>query len=103
MTNVIDEINSHQIRQYLGSISGRHLPLGVLLRDREIFSTIDEVNPERNESIYRGAAAVDVLNRRNQVIADLHHQGALVLDVFPEQLTSALVNQFLEIKARHLL
>jgi hypothetical protein len=27
----------------------------------------------------------------------------LVLDVFPEQLTANLVNQYLEIKARHLL
>jgi uncharacterized protein (DUF58 family) len=103
MTNVIDEINSHQIRQYLGSITGRHLPLGVLLRDRDIFSTIDEVDPARNESIYQGAAAVDVLSRRHQVITDLQHQGVLILDVFPEQLTSGLVNQYLEIKARHLL
>lgn len=103
MTNVIDEINSHQIRQYLGSISGRHLPLGVLLRDREIFRTIDEVTPEQDESIYQGAAAVDVLSRRQQVITDLQHQGVLILDVFPEQLTSGLVNQYLEIKARHLL
>jgi uncharacterized protein (DUF58 family) len=31
ITNVIDEVNSHQIEQYLGSIVGRHLPLGVLI------------------------------------------------------------------------
>ncbi len=103
VTNVIDEINANQIRRYLGSLTGRHLPLGALLRDREIFDTIDEVATERTETIFRGAAAVDVLSRRQQVITDLQHQGVLVLDVFPEQLTANLVNQYLEIKARHLL
>ena len=103
VTNVIDEVNSNQIRRYLGSLTGRHLPLGVLLRDREIFDAIDQVATEQTESIYRGAAAVDVLSRRQQVISELHHQGVLVLDVFPEQLTAHLVNQYLEIKARHLL
>jgi hypothetical protein len=29
--------------------------------------------------------------------------GALTLDVFPEDMTSPLVNQYLEIKAQHLL
>ena len=103
VTNVIDEINSHQIRQYLGSLTGHHLPLGVFLRDREIFTAVDEVDFQQAESVYQAAAAVDVLSWRHQVIRDLKHSGVLALDVFPEQLTSTLVNQYLEIKARHLL
>lgn len=106
VTNVIDEINSHQIKQYLGSLTGRHLPLGVLLRDRELYTAVDEFestpNPDRT-TIYQAAAAADVLTWRHQVIRDLRHQGVLALDLFPEQLTSELVNQYLEIKARHLL
>jgi len=106
VTNVIDEINSHQIRQYLGSLTGRHLPLGVLLRDREVFEAVDEFESQSNPSnktIYEAAAATDVLTWRHQVIRDLRHQGVLAMDLFPEQLTSELVNQYLEIKARHLL
>jgi uncharacterized protein (DUF58 family) len=106
VTNVIDEINSHQIKQYMGSLTGRHLPLAVLLRDREVFSAIEEFestpNPNR-ATIYQAAAAADVLTWRHHVIQDLKHQGVLALDLFPEQLTSELVNQYLEIKARHLL
>ena len=30
-------------------------------------------------------------------------KGAMVLDVFPEEMTAPLVNRYLEIKARHLL
>ncbi len=106
ITNVIDEINSHQIKQYLGSLTGRHLPLGVLLRDHDLYAAVDEFesvpNPDRN-MIFQAAAAADVLTWRHQVIRDLRHQGVLALDLFPEQLTSQMVNQYLEIKARHLL
>ena len=37
ITNVIDEVNSNQVERYLSSVVGRHLPLGVLLRDHAIF------------------------------------------------------------------
>ncbi len=53
VTNVIDEINAHQIRQYLGSLTGRHLPLAVLLRDRGMFSAVDEVRTADPTTIYR--------------------------------------------------
>lgn len=106
VTNVIDEINAHQIHQYLSSLTGRHLPLGVLLRDNAVFEAIDdfESHPSPGEkTIFEAAAATDVLTWRHQVIRDLRHQGVLAMDLFPEQLTSELVNQYLEIKARHLL
>lgn len=103
ITNVIDEINAHQIRQYLCSLTGQHLPLGVFLRDREIFSVVDTVDFEDDPSVYRAAAAVDILGWRQQVIRDLKHHGVLALDVFSDQLTAAVVNQYLEVKARHLL
>ncbi|MGY8747057.1 MAG: DUF58 domain-containing protein [Pirellulales bacterium] len=106
VTNVIDEINSHQIQQYMTSLTGRHLPLGVFLRDREMFSAVDEfesrVKPG-GKVTYEAAAAADILNWRRQVIRDLRHQGALAMDLFPEDLTSELINQYLQIKARHLL
>jgi uncharacterized protein (DUF58 family) len=103
MTNVIDEINAIQIRQYLGKMTGQHLPLGVLLRDHELFSAVDDVDYENRDSLYQASAAVEVLSWRQQVIRDLKHQGVLVLDTFPEQLTASVVNQYLDIKARHLL
>ena len=106
VTNVIDEINAHQIKQYMGSLTGRHLPLAVFLRDREMFSAVDEFESTTHPSsstIYQAAAASDVLAWRHQVIRDLRHQGVMSLDLFPEQLTSELVNQYLQIKARHLL
>jgi uncharacterized protein (DUF58 family) len=102
LTNVIDEVNSHQVSRYLRSLVGRHLPLAVMLRDHAIFDAA-AAPPTDDQGLYRAAAANAIVSWRRGVLADLEHQGVLSLDVFPEQMTAPLVNQYLEIKARHLL
>lgn len=102
ITNVIDEVNSNQIQQYLVSLVGRHLPMAVLLRDHSLFDAA-QTTPESDQTLYRAAAASQIIAWRRSVLADLQAQGVLSLDVFPEQLTAPLVNSYLEIKARHLL
>ena len=103
ITNIIDEVNANQVGQYLTSVVGRHLPLGVLLRDHAIFDAALPPPPADDEALYRAAAAGDIVTWRRGVLADLESQGVLSLDVFPEQMTAPLVNRYLEIKARHLL
>lgn len=102
ISNLIDEVNANQVGQYLQSFVGKHLPLGVLLRDRHLFEAADADNPD-DDALYRAAAAADILTWRQQVLADLEAKGVLSLDVFPEGLTAPLINSYLEIKARHLL
>jgi uncharacterized protein (DUF58 family) len=102
MTNVIDEVNAHQVQQYLTALAGRHLPLGVLLRDHRLFDAADTAYRTTSQ-LFRAAAAAEILTWRHQVLTDLEHQGVLALDVFPEDMTAPLVNRYLEIKARHLL
>ncbi len=102
VTNVIDAVNAHQVHQYLSTISGRHLPLGVLLRDHQIFDAAEQPFPS-GEQLFTSGAAAEILNWRHQVITALEHAGVLSLDVFPEDMTAPLVNQYLQIKARHLL
>jgi uncharacterized protein (DUF58 family) len=102
ITNVIDEVNSNQVSQYLTRLIGRHLPLAVLLRDHAIFDAAG-ATLDNDPSLYRAAAASQIVNWRRGVLADMQRQGVLALDVFPEQMTAPLVNRYLEIKARHLL
>lgn len=102
VTNVIDEVTSNQITSYLANLSGKHLPLLALLRDHRIFDFAD--NPSNDDQVlYRSAAAAQILNWRQEVMFKLHNAGVLVVDAFPEQLTSPLVNQYLEVKAKHIL
>ncbi|MCC9602712.1 DUF58 domain-containing protein [Stieleria sp. JC731] len=101
-TNVIDEVNGGAITDYLVNLNGQHLPMGVLLRDRTIFEAAD--NPDGSEmNMYRAAAAADILVWREQVLKDLEHRGVLLVDSYPDELTAPLVNQYLEVKAKHLL
>ncbi len=102
VSNVIDEVNAQQIESYLRNLVGRHLPLGVILRDRRLFDAADR-EPASDEQLFEAAAASDVLLWRHQVLKDLERHGVLALDVFPEDMTAPLVNSYLEIKARQLL
>lgn len=98
ITNVVDEVNSQQVVQYMQTVSQRHLPISVMLRDHHIF---DEA--EQTTSLYNAAAASQILNWRHDVLNTLTHRGAFAMDVFPEDMTTPIINQYLEIKARHLL
>jgi uncharacterized protein (DUF58 family) len=102
VTNLIDEVNSFQVKRYLQAQVGRHLPLGVLLRDHHLFDAADSPQLD-GRGLFRAAAASEIVNWRRQVLTDLEHQGVLTLDVFPEHMTAPLVNRYLHIKARHLL
>jgi uncharacterized protein (DUF58 family) len=102
MTNIFDDVGADQLLGHLGNLTGRHLPLGVFLRDRDLFTLADDA-PDAGPDFYRGAAAAAMLNWRERVLLGLRGKGALTLDVFPEDLTAPLVNRYLEIKARHLL
>jgi len=115
ITNLIDDRNADRIRRHLLPTVGRHLPLVVLLRDRALFEPVEawessgagvppaaDVGPGAI-AFHRAAAAADILCWRQQVLADLRHAGVLTLDVRPTDLTAALVNEYLSIKARQLL
>ena len=102
MTNVFDDVNARQVGDHLGNVVGRHLPLGVFLRDQDLFDMADDA-PEFGPDLYSGAVAASMLTWRETVLAGLRRKGTLTLDVFPHDLTAPLINQYLQIKARHLL
>ena len=102
MTDVFDEINARQVGDHLANVVGRHLPLGVFLRNRDLFGVADAA-PDFGPGLYSGAVAASILNWRERVIADLRLRGAMTIDAFPDELTAPLINQYLQIKARHLL
>lgn len=105
ITNVIDEINAHQVMQYTSNLTGQHLPLCLLLKDHDLFDIVDEYDPNHSpkNSIYEAAAAATIVNWRRAVLTEMKHRGVLALESFPEKITARLINQYLEIKARHLL
>lgn len=102
VTNLFDDVNAQIVADNLGNVVGRHLPLGVFLRDHDIFALADAA-PDSGPGLYKGAAAAALLNWRERALAGLRLRGVLTLDLFPDDLTAPLINQYLQIKARHLL
>lgn len=102
ITNLFDDVNAQIVADHLGNVVGRHLPMGVFLRDHDIFALADAAG-ESGPSLYKGAAAAALLDWRERALAGLRLRGVLTLDVFPDDLTAPLINRYLQIKARHLL
>jgi len=77
----------------------RHVVLFVAMAQPEV-DRIAHARPPNVEKMFRAAAAQEMATRRELLLARLHEQGALTLDLNPEALTSAVLNQYLTIKER---
>jgi uncharacterized protein (DUF58 family) len=77
----------------------RHVLLFVAMAQPEI-DMIAAARPRNVEQMFRAAAAQEMAGRREVLLARLHEQGALTLDLNPEALTSTVLNQYLTVKER---
>ena len=77
----------------------RHVLLFVAMAQPEV-DLIARARPKNVEQMFRSAAAQEMTGRREVLLARLHEQGALTLDLNPEVLTSSVLNQYLAVKER---
>ncbi len=101
-TDLIDERASKGLLRYSLGLLPRHLPLVVAMSDPEVVDLADEV-PRTKEDLYRQGVAAELLDRRENLLARLRSAGALVMDVAPDRISTAVLDRYLEIKTRNLL
>lgn len=77
----------------------RHVLLFVAMAQPEV-DAIARSRPKNVEQMFRSAAAQEMTGRRELLLARLHEQGALTLDLNPESLTPSVLNQYLMVKER---
>jgi uncharacterized protein (DUF58 family) len=77
----------------------RHVLLFVAMAQPDV-EAIAKGRPKNVEQMFRAAAAQELVMRRELLLARLRDQGALTLDLDPDQLTSAVLNQYLKVKER---
>jgi uncharacterized protein (DUF58 family) len=77
----------------------RHVLLFVAMAQPEV-GLIAQTRPKNVEQMFRSAAAQEMAGRRELLLARLHDQGALTLDLNPDALTSSVLNQYLAVKER---
>jgi uncharacterized protein (DUF58 family) len=77
----------------------RHVLLFVAMAQPEV-ERMAEKRPQTVEQMFRATAAQEMAGRRELLLARLHEQGALTLDLNPDALTSSVLNQYLAVKER---
>jgi uncharacterized protein (DUF58 family) len=77
----------------------RHVLLFVAMAQPEV-DRIASTRPKNIDEMFRAAAAQEMSGRRELLLARLREQGALTMDLDPEKLTSAVLNQYLTVKER---
>ena len=101
-TQVVDSAVVRALLDGTRALVKHHLPLIVLFRDLDLDALLDS-NDVRPRALYAKGAAAELWRFRQNFISDLRRAGAMVLDTRPKELTSSLINTYLEVKARHLL
>jgi uncharacterized protein (DUF58 family) len=101
-THVLDDVNADVLVSHCANLVGRHLPLTVLLRDPDLHGPLASA-PADQQAFWNAGAAAMLANWRADVLQKLSNAGALTLDVDGERLTPDVINQYLQVKAKHLL
>ena len=99
-TDVIDPRSSQAVIAHTVRSAMRHLLVVVALRNDELVSAAVPTQHSSSSDLYASVAAEELLGARNEAIVRMRRAGVSVLDVSPKRLASAVVNHYLELKAR---
>jgi uncharacterized protein (DUF58 family) len=101
-TDIFDPVTSASVLAGLGSLVPRHLAMCVLMNDAAIAAALEN-EPTSPEAAFRASVAMTLADERAKSIAVLRGHGIIVVDVPAPQLTIALLDAYLDVKARGLL
>jgi uncharacterized protein (DUF58 family) len=98
-TDVIDARASRALIAHVARSAARHLVVVVALRNDAIDIAAQPAS-SNEQTLYESAAAEELIAGRAEAIERMRAAGVTVLDVSPASMTAAVVNRYLEIKAR---
>lgn len=99
-TDVLDPRASRSVIALTSSAAARHLPLIVALRNDQLVHAAIPTGAQSSRELYVTAAAEELLLAREDALTRMRRAGVSVVDVAPSEMTAAVVNRYLEIKAR---
>jgi len=76
-----------------------HLVIVVTISDPDVHHAARQI-PSDSGRVHQRAAAVQLLAERRRVLDSLHRRGVFTLDIPANQLSLAVINQYLQMKAR---
>lgn len=101
-TDLFDPAASAAVLAALALLSPRHLVVCVLMNDAAIASALER-EPRTPADAYRAAVALGLEDERRAAVATLRARGIIVVDAAAAKLTLALIDAYLDVKAKGLL
>jgi uncharacterized protein (DUF58 family) len=102
ITDLPDTAMTPEVYEGASVLLGRHLVIFAAVADPDLNKQANE-HVTSTTGVFETAAAMDVLHRRERLIAALRGRGAHTLEVSTQDLSAAVVKEFLSIRERDLL
>lgn len=102
LTALPEREERHDLLRAVDLLSVRHLPLFLVMSDRDLRAAA-EFLPSNREELSRALVARDLWLGRMELIRELRAHGALVVETTPEDAGVDGVNAYLDVKRRQLL
>jgi uncharacterized protein (DUF58 family) len=102
LTDFAETATIPDVIEYAMHLTSRHLVLFAAMAQPDL-NALAAATPKSKDEMYRHAAALEIVQRRDLLLRSLRQHGVLTLEVMPEMLASSIVNQYLDIKERNLL
>jgi uncharacterized protein (DUF58 family) len=99
VTDLADTSMTPEVIESASQILRKHLLLFAVIAQTDLTELANKY-PENPEEMFSVVAAQELVHRREQLISRVRNKGALALEISPSKLTTALVNQYLEVKER---
>ncbi|MCB8942176.1 MAG: DUF58 domain-containing protein [Ardenticatenaceae bacterium] len=97
LTDPTSQVAAEGLVSQLGAFYPHHLPLCVTLSDTAVIETARR-SPYSIQAIYERSIAEQIVDQRHLWLQRLNQRGVMTLDVPAYQLTSAVLNKYLELK-----
>lgn len=98
-SDIASGIAADTLVKQIAPLYPRHLPLLVAISDPTVVE-LARLVPRDSVGVYERAVAEQLVDERALILEKLRQRGVLTLDVPANQLTVAVVNKYLELKAR---
>jgi uncharacterized protein (DUF58 family) len=102
LTDLAETATTPEVIEAASRLLSRHLVLFAVVGEPEL-RKLAATRPESPSQMYRYVAAQQVIQRRDLLLRRLREQGALAMEFLPGELSSEIVNHYLQVKWKGLL
>jgi len=99
ITDLSETAMTPEVVQAAMQMSRRHLVLFAVIGQPDL-KRVAAQSPENPEQLYRFTAAVETLHRRELVLARMRERGSLAVEVDAHEVSTVVMNRYLELKER---